>query len=137
MKLLEAIKTVCQPIMDEQGWTFETDEARMTAGTTPYPCIYFEEYYSGSYSSKYRFDKSGELCLCFVSETPADADAAVREAIREEMEAKVIQPFISGFMASGLFRENIQWRYFNAPPRFRNNEVAVILVFESVLPGCL
>lgn len=137
MKLLEAIKTVCQPIINEQGYTFENDEARMTSGATPYPCIYFEEYYKGNYSSKYRFDKSGELSIWFLAESPPEADANDREQIRERMEIDAIQPFISGFMASGLFRENIRWRYYNAPPRFRNGEVAVMLVFESVLPGCI
>lgn len=137
MKLLEAIRTVCQPVIDGKGYAFETDEAALLAGRTNYPCIYPEEYYCGNYSSRYRFDKSGELCVWFISEAPADSDATIREGIREQMETEAIQPFISGFLSSGLFRENSRWRYYNAPPRFRDNEVAVMLVFESVLPGCL
>lgn len=133
MTIVQAIKSICDKVA---GYSFEFEEAKLMnvkADNKPFPCIYFEEYRGGSYTTVYVLKKVTTVELYFMKLAPVDSDAMAREELRESIEEESIKLFITEYNKSGLFGEVKEWKFLTPPPKFDANEVSIILQFSCVL----
>lgn len=129
MTLTEALQEVAGNVT---GYTFETDESKMTDAPV-YPCIYMEEYGEGSYKSGYFFEKSAQVRLWFIRSGAGVATVEARQQLRAEIERDAILPFIEEYGRSGFFTDLGSVRFFISKPRFHADEVGIMIQFDSQL----
>ena len=98
---------------------------------------YIEEFRAGRYNPLKAFpSKSTRAQIYFCQFTQMENDAETREAIRAQIEAEAVFPFIEAYKQSGLQPvENWGWGY--PPARFDSNEVSVMLEFDFITTFCV
>lgn len=135
--MLDRIQQLCSQI---GGYSFHFDSRaamNVTADSSVFPLIFFEEYREGSYQTKSFFEKTTLVELYFCKLCQMHNEGIERERIREEIEAEAVRPFIRLFNASpNLFSPVSEWRFYTPPPRFDANEVSIMLQFYATLTQC-
>ena len=135
--MLERIQQLCSQI---GGYSFHFDNRaamNVTADSSVFPLIFFEEYREGSYQTKSFFEKTTLVELYFCKLCQMHNEGIERERIREEIEAEAVRLFIRLFNASpNLFTPVNEWRFYTPPPRFDANEVSIMLQFYATLVQC-
>ncbi|MDR0682026.1 MAG: hypothetical protein LBG15_09305 [Dysgonamonadaceae bacterium] len=95
------------------------------------PFAYIEEFTRGEYG-KQRFynQKTVEAQIWFCRFCQFQSTAREREAIREQIEAEIVLPFMEEYKKeAGLFQPET-WKFFTPPPRFDANETSIMLQFD-------
>jgi len=91
---------------------------------------YIEERITGEYSSGQRTKKS-RMEMYFMRFTAIDSTAEERGAIREQIEAEIVVPFMAEFNKRRDFERVGAWRFGYPPPRYDAHEVGILLEFEA------
>ena len=97
MGLLTKIKTLAEAAVP--SYRFEYEAAKMqnvSADNGTFPLIFFEEYVNkdGAYLGRFGWRRRQSVELYFLRLAPLHADAVTREALREQIEAEAVLPFI-------------------------------------------
>lgn len=98
---------------------------------------YIEEYISGSYTKeKYFHKKALQTQVYFCMFTELHVDAIEREAIRNQIEAEMVIPFMEKYNASGIFDKVDTFKFLTPLPRFDATEVSIMLQFDCKKIKC-
>ena len=97
--------------------------------------VYIEEYREGDIEGEYWLKDIANLQMYFCRFAPFEETAEGREQLRTQIKQEVVYPFIK-LLRSGdalkYFREPIKnFRYYQPPPRFDDNEVSIMLQFKA------
>ena len=94
------------------------------------PWAYIEEFVQGNYTNKYGLNKTTQVQVYFCRFTELQNTAEQREAIRAQIEAEIVLPFMEKYNASGLFSTVDVFKFFTPLPRFDANEISIMLQFD-------
>lgn len=99
--------------------------------------VYIEEFVTGRYTKeKYFKSKTMKMQLYFCKFTTLHAQAEEREALRNQIETEIVEPFMDAYKQAALFADVQQYNLSYPFPRFDANEVSVMLEFECTLKRC-
>lgn len=99
--------------------------------------VYIEEFITGKYvKEKYFKAKTMKMQLYFCKFSTLHQEAEAREALRNQLEAEIVEPFMDAYKASTLFTDVVQYNLSYPFPRFDANEVSVMLEFDCTLKRC-
>lgn len=141
MTLMEKIKTIAEAACPGYHFVFETSRMmNVEADDAPFPCIFMDEYYESGYAYRYGWKRTARLELSFLKLAEMQGDAIEREALRDEIRAEAVKPFLEALEASGYF-ESIEQNGTaisspNEPPRFDANAVSVFLRLTVTFRDC-
>ncbi len=138
MALLEKIRTLVGEACPDYTFQFETERMmNVRADDQVFPCVFFEEYSAdGKYVGRFGWRKRVMVELSFMKLAPMQCDAVLREALREEIEAEAVLPFIEAFNRCGDFMPVEEFTCYAEPPRFDANAVSVLLRFWAEFKLC-
>lgn len=138
MALLSTIKSIVEQACPGYLFEFETSNMmNVRADDKVFPCVFFEEYSSdGKYIARYGWRKQVLIELSFMKLADFQCNATDREALREEIEAEAVIPFMDAFNASGIFEPVNEFICYPEPPRFDANAVSVMLRFYATYKIC-
>lgn len=99
--------------------------------------VHIEEFTRGQYTSERYFEtKTVQMQIYFCRFVEMEADAIVREGIRNEIESEIVEPFIRAYKESNLFASVDNWAFFYPLPRWDANEVGIMLQFPCKVSKC-
>jgi len=99
--------------------------------------VYIEEFITGRYTrEKYFKSKTMKMQIYFCKFTPLHQDATTREALRNQIETEIVEPFMDAYKQAALFDDVKQYNLSYPFPRFDANEISVMLEFECTLKRC-
>jgi hypothetical protein len=95
------------------------------------PFAYIEEFTKGEYGKQGFFNqKTVEAQVWFCRFSDMQNTAREREAIREQIEAEIVLPFMSEYKKESGLWQPATWKFFTPPPRFDANETTIMLLFD-------
>lgn len=141
MTLLEMIQSIAAAACPEYQFVFETSRMmNVEADDSPFPCVFMDEYYESGYAFRYGWKRTARLELSFMKLAEMQCDAVEREALRDQIRAEAVKPFLHKLEESGYF-ESIEVNGTaisspNEPPRFDANAVSVFLRMTVTFRDC-
>jgi hypothetical protein len=100
------------------------------------PWAYIEEFVQGNYAKKMGNTKTTQTQVYFCRFAEMQCTAEQREAIRAQIEAEIVIPFMAKYNSSGLFSHVDVFKFFTPLPRFDANEISIMLQFDCTKRLC-